>query len=89
MKKMMEIMSNSMKHRSDGKFTKIETFIYDKKRNLIPIEIYAKMLFDENGDFCGLQGTTEKEPMLVIHKNESSTLTKNVLCLLLVHYYIS
>ena len=60
MKKMMEIMSYSIKHGSLGDFTKIETSIYNKKRNLVPIDIYAKVLFDENGNFCGLQGTTRR-----------------------------
>lgn len=60
MKKMMDIMSQKFKNGSDGEYARIETVIYDKNKNLIPIEIYAKRLFDENGKFCGYQGTTKK-----------------------------
>ncbi|WMW25554.1 PAS domain S-box protein [Methanolobus sediminis] len=60
MKKMMDIMSQKFKNSSDGEYARIETVIYDKNKNLIPIEIYAKRLFDENGKFCGYQGTTKK-----------------------------
>ncbi len=59
--KMEDAMKYSMEHIYDGEFTKIETSIYDKKRNLVPIEIYAKKLLDESGNFCGFQGSTRKK----------------------------
>lgn len=58
--KMMKIMSYRLKNGSDDEYTKIETVIYDKSKNLVPIEIYAKMLFDEEGTFSGFQGTTKR-----------------------------
>jgi PAS domain S-box-containing protein len=60
MKKISEAMGNKLKDGSDREYARIETVAYDKNKNLVPIEIYAKMLFDENGKFCGYQGTTKK-----------------------------
>lgn len=60
-KKMEDAMKYSVEHMCDAEFTKIETFIYDKNRKLIPIEIYAKILFDDERNFCGFQGTTRKK----------------------------
>ncbi|MEZ5335864.1 MAG: PAS domain S-box protein [Methanolobus sp.] len=61
MKKIIEIIETYQYKETDDRFIKIETKIYDKKRNLIPIEIYAKKIFDEDGEFCGYQGTTRKK----------------------------
>lgn len=60
MNKMMKVMKHYSEKGSDGKYTKIKTVIYDKNKNLVPVEIYAKMIFDKDGKLCGYQGTTRK-----------------------------
>lgn len=58
--KMMKIMVKHMKSGSGNEFKRMKTVMYDRERNLIPIEIYARMVVDETGAFSGLQGTTRR-----------------------------
>lgn len=58
--KMLMIMGPKIKNGENKEFTRMETAMYDRKKNLVPIEIYAKVIFDENGKFQGLQGTTRR-----------------------------
>ncbi|WP_340820729.1 PAS domain S-box protein [Methanolobus sp. WCC4] len=58
--RMIKIMTGHMKSSSGNEFKRMETVMYDRERNLVPIEIYARMVVDETGTFRGLQGTTRR-----------------------------
>lgn len=60
MQKLNEIIIYFLENGTDNSRTRIESLIYNKEMDLVPIDIYGKMLFDEGGNYQGFQGTTRK-----------------------------
>jgi PAS domain S-box-containing protein len=56
--KLNEIISHFLENGSDNSRTRIESVIYNKNNDLVRIDIYGKMLFDEDENYLGFQGTT-------------------------------
>lgn len=60
MKKLNDIIWYFQINGPDYSRTRIESKMYNKNKDLVPIDIYGKMLLDEHGKYQGFQGTTRK-----------------------------
>jgi PAS domain S-box-containing protein len=60
MKMLDELIHNFQVNGPDYSRSRIESAVYNKNMDLVHIDLYGKMLLDEDGNFRGFQGTARK-----------------------------